>query len=320
MIDAKTSFLLDHAVAGAGGRGLCSFGGGGGGGGGQTTQETRPVPYSTNIADAAVNSAGAMFLDPSSWAKYYPGQTVAGFTDAQNRALQGTIDQATRGSAVTAPTTNFLTNLESGAYLYSNPAMQALAPFASGQFNDPTSNPAFSGTLTQLTSKTLPGILGKFITSGNMNNPGMMYAAGQGVTDAVAPYLSQLYESGLNRQMQAINQQGGMYSDAMKNMLTGAQLAPMVQQLPYADLEKLYSAGATQQQQAQQAINADMARWNFDQTQRQNMINWLAGLAFGQPMGSVTTGTVPRGPDNTGDQVMKGIGTAASIAGLAMAA
>lgn len=317
MLQTKRAFLTDDLDDTQRRRGVCAFGGGGGGG--QTTQETRPIPYSTNIADAAVNSAGAMFQDPSSWAKYYPGQAVAGFTDAQNRALQGTIDQATRGSAVVAPTTDFVSNLERGAYLYSNPAMQALAPFASGAFVDPTRNPAFADTITQLTSKTLPGVVSQFIRGGNLNNPGMAYAAGQGVTDAVAPYLSQLYESGLNRQMQAINQQGGMYSDAMRNMLQGAQLAPMVQQLPYTDLEKLYGAGATQQQQSQQEINADMARWNFDQAQRQNMINWLAGLAFNAPTGTVSTSGVPSRPDNTASQVMQGIGTAASIAGMAMA-
>src|SRR5258706_8663148 len=97
----------------------CWFGGGGSGGGG--TQTTVSQPYSTNAADAALNTATAMFNDPGSWARYYPGTTVAPFTDAQNAALSGTINTASAGSPLTQPTMDFARTLEGGGYLYNNP-------------------------------------------------------------------------------------------------------------------------------------------------------------------------------------------------------
>ena len=316
ILQSKIPFLVDDLTAEQRGRFICAFGGGGGGGT-ATSQETRPVPYDTNLANQAIYQTWGLYNDPSRWAQYYPGQTVAPMTDAQNQAIQGTIDRASAGSPVTAPTEDFVKTLEGGGYLYGNPAMQALAPFASGQFNDPTTNPAFADTITQLTAKTLPGVVSQFVTGGNLNNPAMTYAAGQGVTDATAPYLSQLYNQGLDRQMQAIQAQGGLYNTGLQQMLTGAQLAPSVQGLGYNDLAQLYGAGALQQQQNQSSINADMARWNYNQAQPMNMINWLNGVAFGQPMGSITTGlSGPSGGGSTANQVMQGIGTAASIAAI----
>jgi hypothetical protein len=287
------------------------------GGGGQTTTTTSK-PYSTNAADAAVNTATAMFNDPASWPQYYPGQTVTPFTDAQNAALSGIIKTASAGSPLVQPTVDFARNLEGGNYLYNNPGTAALQSFTGGAYNDPMSNPAFADTLNQLTGKTLPGIVSQFVAGGNLNNPAMAYAAGQGVTDATAPYLSQLYESGLNRQLQAAQSEGSLFNQGLQSMVQGAGLAPSLQQMPYTDLQQLFNAGTTQQNQQQQQTNADIAKWNFDQNQRMNMVNWLSGIAFGAPGGTTTSMTTPyakgAGSDlNTAGQALGMVGTLAAM-------
>lgn len=310
----KVPFLVDDLADEQRGRGICAFGGGGGGA--QSTQTADPYGPARGPLDTVLNTGNFIAQNPSTWPKYYEGSTVAPFTDAQNAALTGTINQATAGSPVTAPTTDFVKNLEGGSYLYNNPAMSGLNSFASGAFTDPTKNPAFADTVTQLTSKTLPGVISKFVTSGNMNNPAMSYAAGQGVTDATAPYLSQMYEKGLDRQLQAINQQGGMYNAGVGQMLQGAQIAPQVQNLSYNDLGHLWQAGLTQQQQNQLGTNADMARWNYNQQEPLSMISWLKGLTGGLTGGTQTSSS--GGPDNSAQQAMQAASATAAVGSLAL--
>jgi hypothetical protein len=279
-------------------RGLCSFGGGG---------ESSPPPgYSQQSATTTSSTAPwgpqqPYFLEQFDAANqlyntytphYYPGQTVAGFTPAQQAALDATKAQAHAGEPITSAAMGFGTNLVGGGYLNANPGAALQMPFAAGQMADPGKNPYFQSSLNATLANVLPGITSQFVGGGNLNNPAMAFAAGQGAMNAVAPQLFGAYQQGLQQQQQAAQNIGGYYQDTLGKMVQGAQLAPLLQNLPYNDLAKLFAAGATEQQQQQQAINADIARWNWGQQLPYQKLATF-GSEIGGPVGSTTTATTP---------------------------
>lgn len=68
-----------------------------------------------------------------------------------------------------------------------------------------------------------------------------------------------------NQQLNFANAESNMYNQGVGQMLSALGLAPQVQQLPYNDLSQLYNSGSTQQQQSQQQLNDQIARFNFGQ-------------------------------------------------------
>ncbi len=320
ILSPKLSSCLDALAADAPGTPrLCSFGGGGGApaGYGQqsatTTSSTVPwaaqQPYFLEQFNAADN------LFNTYTPQYYPGQTVAGFTDPQKAALQGTIQQAQTGEPITGATMNFGSTLENGGYLNANPGTALQMPFATGQMADPSRNPYFQSSLQSTLANVLPSITSQFVSGGNTNNPALSFAAGQGAMSAIAPQLFGAYQQGLQQQQQAAQNIAGTYQDTLGKMVQGAALAPQLQNLPYNDLAKLFAAGSTQQQQNQQQINADIAKWNWQQQLPYQKLATF-GSEIGGPVGSTTTATTPYFTNNIANAAGAASGAGGILGGL----
>jgi len=255
-----------------------------------STSTTVQQPYSTNLANAVVNTAGYDLTNPSTWPQWFPGSTVSPFTPAQTAGI-GTLEaDAANPAPATTSALGFANNLESGNYINNNSGSAALAPFASGAYTDPSSNPYFSQTLGTLTGQVVPNIVSQFVAGGDMNNPAMAYATSQGATNAMAPYLSQLYSTGLQNQLAAGQSLGSLYNQGVATGAQGLALAPQTAQLPFAAPTEEYQAGSLEQNQA--LLNSQVQQWNYNQTLGQNMVNWAAGINAGAP-GGTTSMTTP---------------------------
>jgi hypothetical protein len=238
-------------------------------------------------------------------------------TDAQNEAIQGTINQATSGSPVVPAASNFNTNELNGGYLgmTSNPGAAALQPFTSGGMTDPANNPYFTQTMQSALGQIVPATESAFVSNDSLNNPNSQFAAGQGIMAGIDPMLQQLYTTGTQEQLSADTSAGGYLQNTLGLMNQGLALAPQTQQLGYADLNNLYGAGSALQTQQQQGINANVAQWNYNQQLPYSMLQQFENFLAGGTAGGTTAVTTPYFSNNLAN-IGSAVGLGASGAGL----
>lgn len=120
--------------------------------------------------------------------------------------------------------------------------------------------------------------------------------------------LSQAFNSGADRQMAALNSSNNMYNASRAQQLQALGMQPQYlaqqQQMDYNDL-------AQAQQAAQTGINADIARWDYNQNAPRNNMNWYMSMVNGMPVGSTSSMT-------QGGGLMGGLG--AGLSGASSAA
>lgn len=287
-----------------------------------TTSTSTSTPWGPQqpFLQSGFNFAGDL-LGQAAPQQIYP---VAPFNDTQLSALSGITGLAAGGTPITAAATGFDTNLENGAFLGSNPALgyfsslagnniglnnpgataltglavgtgpgqAALGSYANGNFLN--SNPYQDPTAQSIEAQVIPQIASAFNNGNNVNNPAMAYAAGQGVTAALAPIEYQNYQTQEGLQQGAANSlantaagagtslnsgaiSGGNlqatgaegisqpYQQTLTNMVQGNLAAPGNQALSYADLGQLLNAGTIQQQQAQAGLSGAAQSYNYSQ-------------------------------------------------------
>jgi len=139
-------------------------------------------------------------------------------------------------------------------------------------------------------SGDMSGDLGRRLAA----NQQITSAEGQDVSNQLAAnqQLSQGYQSAADRMMQALNmdQQNTQYGRAQ--MLQAAGMAPQLQQMDYTNLNNASAVGSANDNLRQQQINADMAKWDFNQNADwQNLSRYLAAINGGSPNASVSTQT-----------------------------
>ncbi len=288
----------------------CCLGGGGATSAGSQTSTTTSEPWSVQIPYLTKGFDQANSLFDSGGPQYYPGSTVAPFNGTQNAALAGITQQASAGSPVTPAATNFTTNLLNGGFLNSNPGAALQLPFATGAMADPSKSPYFQSALSATLGQVLPGITNQFVQGGNLNNPAMAFAAGQGAMSAAAPLLFNTYQQGLQQQQQAAQNIGGFYQQSLGDMLQGLGAAPSVQQMPYFDLNQLWNAGTAEQQQQQAQTNADIARWNYGQQLPYSQLQQYMGTIGGTGYGGTSQTTTPYYQNAFGNAAGLGLGGA----------
>lgn len=92
-----------------------------------------------------------------------------------------------------------------------------------------------------------------------------------------------LYTGGLDRQLAAGQGIAGLYGDIGQQQFRAGTLAPSAQAMDYANIDRLLGVGGSMEDQAQRYIDADMARWNFEQQAPwQNLANY-ANIIYGLP-------------------------------------
>ena len=196
---------------------------------------------------------------------YYSGPTLAGFDPAQQVAQRGTIGyalgprpQALQGAAESA-------------------LVRGLSGAVNTQVMDPMVESYRNKMMSDLTQKTLPGIRQSLVqyqpggsSRGNMIQGQAIGAAQESLQNQVA----QLY--------------GNAYQQAQARVPQFQQLYPTTMGAPMGLFGAVGEVGQDRRALAQEAINRDMAAWNYAQNApQQALASYMAGIS-GDYGGTVT--------------------------------
>ena len=221
-----------------------------------TTQSTEPWDAQKDYLKAGFKQAGDIYGKGAP--DYYPGDTLAGFTPSQTAAQKGIAGYVTgpRAAGQQSMAEGALTRGLSGEIDLSkfNPMMDALG----------------SQMKSQLEGKVLPGIRQSMVEY----QPG-----GSSRGDLVQ---SQAI-SAANQQMmnKAAEMYGGAYQGAQDRAVNYGQLYPSMMSAPLSMYGALGDVGAQQRSMQQEAINRDMAKYDYtanrDSSQLANYMSMISG-------------------------------------------
>lgn len=273
VIDMATDEVLEDEFYEHGGPVAEAKGGGGGGGATQTQTVQKADPWSgqqpflTDIFGRAQTQYGTNL-------PFFPGQTFASPSLETNLALSAQGNRAISGSPLTNAAQTELTNTLSGQYLSGgNPAFSAMA------------ERAISPLRSEFTNTIIPGIESRFAAAGRYGSPSLANTMGQ----AADRYMRAVGDVGASLAYQN-------YGDERTNQMRGMMFAPTLAQQDYFDIAKLAETGAAREDIAQQQINEDIARYNYNQMepwQRLGLYSNLVQGYYGGQNEGMTTQTLP---------------------------
>jgi hypothetical protein len=203
--------------------------------------------------------------------QYYGGQTYVSPSQQTQTGLQALEQRASQGSPLTGAAQSQLQNTIQGGYLQGN-------PFFQGAFN-PAAQAAESRFKESL------GNIGSAASKAGRYGSGAMSTMQQGASGQFAKTLAdtagglayQNYEAERGRQQAA------------------TMAAPAMAQADYADIQNMLKAGQMREGYTGAQQQADIAKFNYEQTQpQQNLTNFLSGV-YGNPLGRAQqTAAVPQ--------------------------
>lgn len=299
-------------------------GGGQSGGGGQTNTVQKSDPWSGQqpYLTQGYQQVQSAFTDPKNFPQFYPGSTVVPFSPETNLALQMQESRAINGSPIQDAGTNQLTSTLSGDYLsqvgnlYDNP-MQSLtnsnviAPTLNGDYL--YGGPGFNAAYQAAANKIIPQVDSQFNQAGRLHSGLADTAKTQALSDAFASQYGQERQNQLNAAQLA--QQGtqtflNSVNNERDNQIRSMLFAPQMANLDYQNIGALAQVGAQKEDQSQQNLADQIARWDYAQNQQQNMaaqyMNLIQGNYGGTTSSSSNTNAVNPGFDWTG--ALTGVG------------
>jgi hypothetical protein len=220
--------------------------------------------------------------------QYYGGQTYVSPSQQTQTGLQALEQRASQGSPLTGAAQSQLQNTIQGGYLQGN-------PFFQGAFN-PAAQAAESKFKESL------GNIGSAASKAGRYGSGAMSTMQQGASGQFAKTLAdtagglayQNYEAERGRQQAA------------------TMAAPQMAQADYADIQNMLKAGQMREGYTGAQQQADIDRFNFQQTQpQQNLTNFLSGV-YGNPLGRSQQGGGAAVPQASGWQNLLGGAAAAT--------
>jgi hypothetical protein len=228
---------------------------GGGGGSQSSTVSQKADPWSgiqPQLLDAAKDTQN-LYKQGLLNPQYYPGQTIAPQSQETQQALQSQIQRAQNGSPLTAQAQDYTKGLLGGDYLNNNPHLDA------------TYNRAADQVQSRVNSA--------FEAGGRHGGGANQRVLGQSLGDL------------------ATNIYGGAYDNERNRMQQGLLFAPTLANQDYYDIGQLSSAGGVKDQRAQDMINQDISRFDFNQqAPAQNISDYIGLLnGVGGKYGSSTT-------------------------------
>lgn len=203
---------------------------------------------------------------------YYPGQTYIGPSQQTQQALQATQMRAMMGSPLTGAAQSQAYQTISGGYLGGNPFFQgAFQPAAKA------AQTSFFDAMQQVGSKAS--------SSGRYGSGAM----GQLQDRASGQFAQTLADTAGKLAYENYAQER-----ARQQAMIGA--APSLAEADYADIDRLARAGQLGEQYAQQALQADIDRYNYLQNAPQAQLQQYLSAAYGSPQGGTSTISTPRNP------------------------
>ncbi len=209
----------------------------------------------------------------SSGPSYFPGSTVAGFSPEQQQAQTLGANRALGGNATMDAAENWTNKAIGGAF--------SQDPYSSQVFNN-------------IQSKVLPSVNAQFSAAGRYGSGAHADTATRALTESFAPYASQMYQQGVDRQQSA------------------AGMAPTFAQNDYADLAALQDIGQQKQLMGQSELDDARARFDYAQDLPGNKLAQYMGFIGGNYGGTTTSAT----PYYKPSFAQQAAGGALSLAGL----
>ena len=241
--------------------GLVQYKGGGGGGNSQTTNELDPnvVPY---VRDA-LSKQQALYNEGAP--EYYGGQTYLNPNAQQQSAINMMTANANVNNPMLQNSTNLNNQMIQGDFLQNNPNFDAVMNTAGRKATDLYNN-AMTNTNSQA---SMSGRYGSDAHARMASNNSSNLA--QSLADTAGAYAYQNYANERGNQINAMNNAQAIAG----NQNVGAN--------------NLMQAGQYQAGFDQQALDADISRWDYSQNKDQQHLSNYTNAVWGAPSGSTST-------------------------------
>ena len=207
--------------------------------GGQKTTKTENSTQSSNPMAAAQPGVNGILGAGTDWMNKGGAQYYGGQTYAD----------------LTAPQMQGIDQLQQGGN--SAGAQSYFGDVINGKYLDPSTNPALQGQLDAVAQNVMPQIGSAFTKAGMYGSTPNQTALAQGLSAGMAAPIFQNYQ-----QERGMQQQAASGAPGMNQQIAGQQIA----------------AGGMLQADKQAQIDADMARWNYNQNLPLQTANQAAGL------------------------------------------
>jgi hypothetical protein len=280
---------------------------------------------------------------------FFPGQTYANPAQETSHAIDWQSDRALRGSPINDAMSGELTKTLGGDYLDANPAMAEFTQHAGstpeasleaqnylrGTANGSmlNANPYVDAMFDKASNAVTQGVNSTFGGAGRWGSGAHANALTSGLSDmatdiyggnyaqerqnqlAAASGLGSMAQGDKNQRMQALSGLAGIYGDERTRQMQGMLFAPQAANQDYYDIAKYAEAGAQREGLGQQAIDDQMARFNYAQSEPWQRLQQYSGILNGGLNFGTTTGTgtqtQPRG--SLGAGLLGGAATGAGI-------
>lgn len=240
---------------------------------------------------------------------YFPGQTVADFTPQMGAGI-GMLEQSAGMDPVQSAYGNFAQQslMNPGGMAGVGMGMPGQNPYLDQMFGTVAQQAG-----EQFQEQTMPGIASMFGGAGRTGSGIQQELVGGAMDDFQQNLLqagANIYGQDYNRAMEQDIQRRQLGADIGKAGMLGA---PGFQAMQQQDIANMLQAGQITQGQAQQMINAEQDRWNFQQQAPWQALGQYSNVVHGMPGGY---GTQTQEGGGGGGGLLGALGGASTAAGL----
>ena len=236
-----------------------------------STNTSTPPPAIEGILKTLSQNLTNDYLQNPNAPAYYPGSTVAAQSPMTQSALQTLFQAGANGWQGLQPFRQNLTDIANGSQLNlaSNPYFQGAISYAQ------------QPVIQAFNSQVLPGITGSFEGAGRTPESGNLAGGAVGLaTDALTRNIAGAATTAGNQ----------AFLQGEQNQLTADGLYPQLQNAQYQNIGAMEQAGQAQDAYDQALTDANVARYNYNQTAEPNYIANIAQLLQAIYPGAQTTG------------------------------
>lgn len=248
-------------------------------GGGTTVQRQEIDPAIKPYITFGLEQAQQLYNRPL---QYYPGQTYVDPSQYSTQAIESAAQRAAAGSPLQRAALEQQMQTVSGQFLQPNPFLQGAISAATRPLEA-----QFQQRLGEIQSRA---------SQAGRYGSGAQAQMETGATEAFARGIGDI-----SQRMAYQN-----YADERARQEAAAAAAPQLAQSEYNDFQRLLQAGQAQEAYKEQALGADIAKFNFLQQAPYSQLQSYLGAVYGAPMGTITTAPTYRSP------LAQGLGGAAA--------
>ena len=242
-----------------------TFYGGGGGGGSKTETQQQLDPTVRPFVKYGLEEAKALYQTDTP--SYYPYQTYVDPSQQTQQALQAAQTRALAGSPLVPAAQQQQLSTIQGQNLGLNPyfanALQGVAGVATTQFQD-----------------ALKDIASQASQAGRYGSGAMANLQDRASTNLAKELTSRAGELAYQN-----------YAAERAAQERAIASAPQMAQADYADIQQLMNVGQTAEDYQRQALESDIARYEFEENKPYTKLQSYLSAAYGAPMGQVSTTT-----------------------------